>query len=106
MSGRVLRLMAIQKACSELLALGASVHERMVNGGAAASGEERFDFSAGIAWFGDILEYRGGAPRDRVSFGLCQSGGWCHALASGEGSAHGLSPLVPASWGARRGAGE
>ena len=59
MSGRVLRLMAIQKACSELLALGASVHERMVNGGAAASGEERFDFSAGIAWFGDILNIEG-----------------------------------------------
>ncbi len=38
------------------LALSASGHERMVNGWAAASGEERFDFSAGIARFGDIMK--------------------------------------------------
>ena len=30
-------------------------HERMVNGWAAASGEEKFDLPAGIARFGDIL---------------------------------------------------
>ena len=29
--------------------------ERMFNGWAAASGEKRFDFSAGVAWFGAIL---------------------------------------------------
>ena len=33
-----------------------SGHERMFNGWAAASGERRIDFSAEVAWFGDILE--------------------------------------------------
>ncbi len=31
-------------------------HARMVNGWTAASGEENFEFSAGIARFGDILK--------------------------------------------------
>jgi len=30
-------------------------HEGMFNGWAAASREKRIDFSAGVAWFGDIL---------------------------------------------------
>ncbi len=55
--------MAIRQARLERLALSASGHERMFNGWAAASGEKRIDFSAGIAWFGDILnieeEFRG-----------------------------------------------
>ena len=50
-----MRRMAIRQARLEPLALSASGHERMVNGGVVASGEERFDFSAGIAWFGDIM---------------------------------------------------
>ena len=50
-----MRLMAIRQARLEPLALSVSGHERMVNGGAVASGEERFDFSAGIARFGDIM---------------------------------------------------
>jgi len=37
------------------LALSASGHERMVKGPTAASKEQRIDFSAGIAWFVDIL---------------------------------------------------
>jgi hypothetical protein len=47
--------MAIRQARLELLALSVSGRERMFNGWAAASGEKRIDFSAGIAWFGDIL---------------------------------------------------
>ena len=43
----------------ERLALSASGHERVVKGPTAASREERFDFSAGIAWFGDILNIEG-----------------------------------------------
>jgi len=43
-----LRLMAIRDARLEPLASSASGHERMVNGRPAASGEERFDLSAGI----------------------------------------------------------
>ena len=35
--------------------MSASGHERMVKGWAAASEEKRIDFSAGVAWFGDIL---------------------------------------------------
>jgi hypothetical protein len=48
--------MAIRPARLEPLALSASGHERMVNGRAAASGEKSIGFSAGIAWFGDILK--------------------------------------------------
>ncbi len=54
-----MRLMAIRQARLEPLALSASSHERRVNGWAAASGEEPIDFSAGIAWFGDILNIEG-----------------------------------------------
>ena len=34
-------------------------HERMVKGPTAASKEQRIDFSAGIVWFGDILNIEG-----------------------------------------------
>jgi hypothetical protein len=47
--------MAIRQARLERPALSASGHERMVNGPTAASKEQRIDFSAGIAWFGDII---------------------------------------------------
>ena len=47
--------MAIRQARLERLALSASGHERMVKGPTAASKEQRIDFSAGIAWFGDII---------------------------------------------------
>ena len=40
--------------------------ERMFNGWAAASGEKRIDFSAGVAWFGDILNVEGSL----MEFGL------------------------------------
>jgi hypothetical protein len=62
--------MGIRPARLESLALSASGHERMINGRAAASGEKRIDLSEEIAWFGDILNYRRGARRDRVPFGL------------------------------------
>jgi hypothetical protein len=55
--------MAIRQARLERVASSASGHERMVNGGAAASGEERFVFSAGIARFGDIMKLRGRSSR-------------------------------------------
>ncbi len=58
----------------------ATYHVRIVNGRAAASGEKKFDLSEGIARFGDILKQGGGARR-------------CRAVASGEGSAHDLTPL-------------
>ena len=51
-----MRLMAIRQARLEPLALSVSGRDRMVNGGAVASGEERFDFSAGNARFGDIIK--------------------------------------------------
>ena len=50
-----MRLMAIRQARLEPLALSVFGRERMFNGGAAASGEKRIDFSARVAWFGDIL---------------------------------------------------
>jgi hypothetical protein len=56
---QALRLTAIRQARLEPLALSASGHERMFNGWAAASGEKRIDFSAGVAWFGDILNIDG-----------------------------------------------
>jgi len=49
--------MAIRQARLERLALSASGHERMFNGWAAASGEKRILFPAGIAWFGNILNF-------------------------------------------------
>ena len=51
--------MAIRQARLERLALSASGHERMFNGWAAASEEKLIDFSAGVAWFGDILNVEG-----------------------------------------------
>ena len=62
--------MAIRQARLERLALTASGHERMVKGPTAASKEQRIDFSAGIAWFGDILNYRVAVRRDWTPFGL------------------------------------
>ena len=50
---QALRLMVIRQARLERVASSASGHERMVNGWAAASGGERIDLSAGIAWFGE-----------------------------------------------------
>jgi hypothetical protein len=47
--------MAIRQARLEPLALSVSGRERMFNGWAAASGEKRINFSAGIAWFGDMM---------------------------------------------------
>ena len=52
-----MRLMAIQQARLEPLAVSVSGHERMVNGRAAASGEKRMDLSEEIAWFGNILNF-------------------------------------------------
>jgi len=51
--------MAIRQARQERLALSASGHERMFNGGAAASGEKRIDLSEQIARFCDILNREG-----------------------------------------------
>jgi len=48
--------MAIRQARGEPAASSAFGHERIANGWAAASGEEKFDLSAGIARFGDILK--------------------------------------------------
>ena len=62
--------MAIRQARLERLALSASGHERMVKGPTAASKEQRIDFSAEIAWFGDILNYRVVVHRDWTPFGL------------------------------------
>ena len=62
--------MAIRQARLERLALSASGHERMVKGPTAASKEQRIDFSAEIAWFGDILNYRVVVRRDWTPFGL------------------------------------
>ena len=67
---QALRRMASRQARLEPLALSVSGHERMVNGWAAASEEKRIDFSAGIAWFGDILKYRGVVRRDWTPFGF------------------------------------
>ena len=39
--------------------MSACGRERMFNGWAAASGEKRIVFSAGVAWFGDILNVEG-----------------------------------------------
>ena len=80
-----MRLMAIRQARLEPLALSASGHERRFNGWAAASGEKRFNFSAGIAWFGDILNIEEAVRRDWTPFGLWQIGCRCQAVASAEG---------------------
>jgi len=51
--------MAIRFASLEPPALSASCHEGIVNGCAAASGEQQFDLSEEIARFGDILNREG-----------------------------------------------
>ncbi len=102
--GQALRLIAIRQTRLEQPELSGSSQERMAYGPTATSGGKRIDFSTGIAWFGDILKYREAAPRDRAPFGLSQFGGRCQAVASGGGSAHDLTPLVPAGGGVRRGA--
>ena len=51
--------MAIRQARLEALALSVFGRETMFNGWAAASGQKRINFSAGIAWFGDILNIEG-----------------------------------------------
>jgi hypothetical protein len=51
--------MAIRQPRLEPLALSVSGRERMFNGWAAASGEEKFDLSEAIARFGDILNREG-----------------------------------------------
>jgi len=53
---QALQPMAIRPASLEPLALSAPGHVRMVNEPPAACGEEKFDFSEGIARFGDILK--------------------------------------------------
>src|SRR5271157_4854422 len=55
--------MAIRQARLEPLALSVSGRERMVKGPMAASKEQRIDFSAGIACFGDILTKGGRSSR-------------------------------------------
>ena len=82
-------------------------HERMVKGPTAASKGQRIDFSAGIAWFGDILNIEGSfveiGPRSVFD-------NWRSVSDSSQwgGSAHDLTPLVPVvpAWGVERGAGE
>jgi len=70
---RAFQPLAIRQACLVPLALSAPSHESMVNGCAAASGEQETDLSEEIFRFGDILK-RGAARRDPVPFGLCQFG--------------------------------
>ena len=98
-----MRLMGIRQARLERLALSASGRERMLKGWAAAGGEKRIDFSAGVAWFGDILIERGRSSRSgpvrslpiRLSVsGSSQRGRVCDDLI----------PLVPA-WGWKQGRG-
>ncbi len=50
-------MLAIMQALLKPLASSASGHERMVNGRAAASGENRMDLSEEITWFGNILNF-------------------------------------------------
>jgi hypothetical protein len=70
--------MAIRQAGLEPLALSASGHERMVNGRAAASGEEKFDLPEAIARFGDILNMEGPLVeiRSLSVFGIWAVGEW------------------------------
>ena len=92
----------LRQARLEPLALSVSGRERMFNGWAAASEEKRIDFSARVAWFGDILNVEGSLMEigPRSVFANSSVG---QAVASGEGSAHNLTLLVgrvPA-WGER-----
>jgi len=106
MREEALWLMAVRQARLEPLALSGSGHERMVTGWAAASGEKKFNLFERIARFGDILEDREADHRDRTPFALSQFGRRHQAVASGEGSAHNLTPLVPTDGGVGREAGE
>ena len=54
--GRALRPSADRQSRLKPLESGASGRERMVNGWAARVGGELIEFSAEIAWFGDILK--------------------------------------------------
>jgi len=58
---RAFQPLAIRQAGMEPLALSVSGHERMVNGWAAVSGEEKFDSPEAIARFGDIMNREGPA---------------------------------------------
>ena len=68
--------MTYRQARLKPLALSASGHERLINGRAAANGEERFDFSAGIARFGDIINIGGPLVEigPRSAFGNIRAG--------------------------------
>jgi hypothetical protein len=94
--------MAIRQARLERLALSASGHERMVKGPTAASKEQLIDFSAGIAWFGDILNIDGSfveiGPRSAFD-------NWRSVSDSSLGGKVCARP-DPASTGVERGAGE
>ena len=79
-----LGLMAIRQARLEPLALSVTGHERVANGCAAASGEEKFDSPEAIARFGDILSYGGADRRDRAPF--AQGGSLFQDAQSGEES--------------------
>ena len=100
-----MRRMAIRQARLERLALSASGHERMVKDPMAASEDKRIVFAVEIARFGAILK-READHRDRTPLALSQFGCRHQAVASGEGSAHGLTPLVPTAGGVGREAGE
>jgi len=82
-----------RQAGLEPLAMSAFGRESMVYGPAAASEGKRMDFSGGIA---RVVSYsNGGTARcDRAPFGLSQFGCACQAGASGQGSAHDLTPLA------------
>ena len=75
--------------------MSVSGRERMFNSWAAASEEKRIDFSAGVAWFGDILNIEESfveiGPRSVFD-------NWRSVSDSSQwgGSAHDLTPLVPA----------
>src|SRR5208283_3674660 len=66
---------------------------------------QRMVFAVEIARFGAILK-READHRDRTPLALSQFGCRHQAVASGEGSAHNLTPLVPTDGGVGREAGE
>ncbi len=75
---RALRLTGIRPARLEPSALIPSGHERMVNGRAAESGEEKSDLIEAIARFGDILDMEGPLVESgaRSVFPNSDVGGW------------------------------
>ena len=85
--------------------MSASGRERMVYGPTAASEEKRMDFAVGIARFGAILKERECSSRSGP-VQSCQFGCRYQAVASGEGSAHDLNPLVPARGVGRENGGQ